>query len=424
MKYSRLFSTDSIMNVLVYIVFLAVMISPRIGFGSISLRLEDFVFPLVFLLITCLALFSSRLSISKKVWIPIFFYLFYNICMSCLFCFMGELGWRAVLYLLKECLFFSQFILVLFWGQATGICQRVFNFEKFIILLILINILYGCFQIFSGQWFGFYGVASIGDQASAASGNAFFICFVLSIYLRMQGYGILLTIFALISFLCLVATFSRTFIVGGMVFLFLLLLPFLARLLIRLFANGSIARGVFKLTVLAVIFLGIANIFASESEKISAVGDKLIFRLGKVSDAAEYRGSKSIRQLELIENLWFLIWGRGKGFPEWVKGTSILAVDNQYVRNLMEMGLAGTFIWFVLIFKIAGRFNFDLSFGREGMFWLAFLATYLIMSIPLEIFSTARSGAFFWLLTGYLLVKQKDVSLYFGDCSTYAVKEK
>lgn len=401
----NVFTSSRFLSFLVYAFFLCVMVSPRLPLGELTLRMEDFLLPFA-LIFSAGLIWHGKNHHSSALTAFVTVYYVYALAISAVLFVFGELGIRAFLYMGKETLFFLQFFLVILWGQKLGGFR---SFERFSLVLIVLNVGFGFFQILSGQWYGFYGIGSIGDSASAASGNAYFICLVVAIYLFSSKPGIWLFLLCFSAMLCLIATISRTFVLGALVFVGVLLMFYLAPVIFNLINKGKLP-GIFLFFFLAIgLLLPFSSVFHEKIVKLTVLTTRVTERFFKISSAVAVRADKSLEQLEPFTGIYILT-GRGKSFPEHLKGTSTLGVDNQYIRNLLEIGVIGSALWFCMIFSLARSF-FVNRLTNETVFFAAFLITYLIMGIPLEVFQTARSGSFFWFMSGYLLVKQKNARI-------------
>lgn len=392
--------------VLIYFLLFTILLSPRIPLGSIQLRVEDFLFPVILLTLAIIAWQNKSGRISSLT-LMIVSYLAYAMVIASVFFIYEELNARFLLYLGKETQFFAQFLLVLYWGRKNN---NFAGFEKFAVFLLIINVGFGLYQIISGDWYGYYGIGTFGDPASAASGSAYFICLVVAVYLFKGKPSKGLLLLASLCMLCLLATISKTFIIGALIFLFALLAFEIVPLLRRLLSKSKLPGWTTPCIVLLVLTLLITAPSSDSILKGVILVDKVVMRFSRISSSMSYREQKSYSQLSDLHGI-YTITGRGKSFPEYKKQTTTLAVDNQYVRHLLELGLMGSLLWSGILLLIVKQFLTPAP-TKESRVFLAFFVAYLAMGLPAEIFQTAKSGAFFWFLTGYLLIKHRLQYLY------------
>lgn len=126
-------------------------------------------------------------------------------------------------------------------------------------------------------------------------------------------------------------------------------------------------------------------------------------RVGEVPAALEERTRIHASRLDRMDGPGEVLagWGRGGlnmhagNFRDWT-----MMGDNQYVRNLLELGIVGSILWFGTLFCLAGRLWPEPDLVS---LYLALLLAYLGAAVGAEVFLLSRSGPAFWATTGILM---------------------
>jgi hypothetical protein len=138
------------------------------------------------------------------------------------------------------------------------------------------------------------------------------------------------------------------------------------------------------------------------TESFGMVGD-VQYRMSQIPEAIETRAAIHSGRLADIDGPREWLTGRGRGslnveegrFQSWT-----MMGDNQYVRNIFELGIIGSTLWILMLGWVG-----MLLWPFPRLFWLyaAVLTGYLLAGFGGEVFQLSRSGPAFWTVVGVLL---------------------
>ena len=258
---------------------------------------------------------------------------------------------------------------------------------KSIQIILIPNVLYGVYQIFSGS-LGLYGVSPFGHETSpASSGMLYFFGFIFYyIYIRLYGGGLLKLILLATLFSLVVLSGSKLSVLGLIVFGFFEFI----------FNFKKIGIGKTLLLLVFVFFISGLTLFLSYDPNWSAL--------------LRYQGFLS--PIEVIENrgIWFrfewindwkyMLFGNGLSIghvSESGEYTFGMRMDNSILYFLVVVGVVGTLIFIVMILAMLKQ----ISIYSKKTF-LSVIYSFCFMGLGVEIFQTSVSGSLFWGVFGLL----------------------
>jgi len=319
-------------------------------------------------------------------------YIIYLFSSNIIHYYLNSVNYLFVFYILKEVEFFVFMLLGIY---------ILYNFKRLSInlftILISLNIIYGFYQILKGS-ISYYGIRSIVTHAPAGSAAVFFLSTILLFYFYKIKDNFIYLLLALSSNILLLATVSRTYIIGIIIF-------FGLYFAINIYMNANLTmKKNYIINFTIVLLLIIIIFFFSVYFFQNAYTETIKSRFSHIKRGLMIRFNKQIEYYNtLIKGSPIsYLFGRGKSSPEYLIYGKSLAVDNQHTRAFFEMGLFGMILWysvFILIMIELIRLNNK----SEIVFYASLLFTYLIMGFAMELFQTTISGLGFWLTTGLLL---------------------
>ena len=277
-------------------------------------------------------------------------FLTYIMISSMLFYIKGNINEMFVFYIGKEIEFILCMITISYFSQNYND-----NFYRILCILIITNIIYGFYQIFTGKT-SYYGIGTIFEEAPSISGMIYFICSVVSFVMykkfaikRFKGYSLL-------TYVLTIFTISKTSILGLTIFYILFFI------LEKLYNINIIIKGekqdkrlisfrkilltfiiLILICILAIIFLNVSitiNILRNEWIQ------KIVYRFNLFNSSYSFRKNKARFYYDYFigDSILSLFFGCGKGITEFAFDVNTLGVDNQFVRGIIELGLVGIII--------------------------------------------------------------------------------
>lgn len=378
-------------------------------YNSSQLRVQDIASVLSFPCIIYLIRKINKKIDVKYLIISIAFYFAYLAISNSIFYLNQNIDNRFVFYILKE----FEFILAMAVTFFIFLYYRRIGY-KIMNIFLGINIIFGLTQLISGQ-ISYYGIGSIISLEPAASGLIYFTCTILYFAQFLEKKIYIYLLLSIVSIILTIFTISKTNILG----LFIFFLTFVSislsiKMLKRTINMKRKNLIMFFLSIYGVVIVLII-IKLNYTKLISGniLVNKLIFRFLKGTDSFLYRINKSEFFYDtFIGNsvIKTLFGGGGKGVPEFFLNTNSLAVDNQFVRAIIEMGLIGTVLWLIMLLVLVTIFSNALKKVDTTKYFAMFIALficYLAMGFGFEVFQTTRSGMSFWIITGFLLAHTK-----------------
>ncbi|QSF42310.1 hypothetical protein [Priestia megaterium] len=391
-------------NILLQISFIFILIDQFIisDIGS-SLKVQDI--GILLMIIGFYPIFKMVKANNKLKNLSLLFilYLFYIVITNLIFVSVYDLWFRHIFYILKEFEFFLIFLLTVYIMKS----DKNNKFTLIIKLLLLLNLLYGFFQVAIGE-VSYYGIGSLISPAPSVSGNVYFICSIIMFYfykVEKKQYILIATIlFIILTFF----TVSRTYIISTILFFFIyysIIFIFKGK---KTFKTKNIIISAFLISIIALSILININLNVNNSKYLSNTTfiSQIVNRMTNLDHSADVRANKTAFYYKTFidDDVNVILFGKGKGITEQTFNMTTLAVDNQYMRALIEMGIIGTILWMVVILYIPTGLRVSNNLIEKSLF-LALLGCYLAAAIGTELFQTVRPGTAFWFLTGLLYAK-------------------
>jgi len=380
---------------------LAIGLSPSFSAGEfgggkiIELRIEDFLILILGLIWFANFLISGRKKVEKPpLFFPILVWLAIGLLGILTNWLFAELSFsRGFFYFLKEIEFF--FLYFYFFYHIKKI-----NSAKFIvglwILLGMVNAGYVIYQTITGFRKGVYGAAAICERGPFPTGAFFLILFIflfnifLYYFLNLKISKFKKFIIGAVIVLLTIGIFgsgSRTNF-AGLFFAFFLTLFFL------LLRKKSFK--LFLVIILTTIF--IVGIFIFAFQNIPVVSRIT----GMLSSTGALEGFKAGRVPVISQHLeeflnsspFVFIFGFGKGY--------VAEAHNHYIRNLLEIGILGSFVVFWLFFAIIKKAFLGFSKSRDGFSiglsagLLIATLTMLFLAMAAEVFFVVKFSEVYW----------------------------
>lgn len=370
----------SYLLILVYFIFLLLM--PRLNhiFPSLpNVRLEDFLTPFLFIVAITL-LFKNRLYEKKVVFAVLLYYLYMLTTTIVNFTFSDLHIYSFIIYG-KIFQYFLVYIILIYVLSSEKYFQKI---EKMFFVLFAINILYGMVAIVLGLN-GYYGIGTVAEHAPFLSGSLYFHSLVFMVYMFFKYQKKIYTIFSLMAFVSVLATVARLNIIASLIFLSVLFLFTLRKRNLKYTFYGFLILLIAYFAILSHMPY-VESLLIGISRKFGSIMQSLEFRyyLWTEHQFSHFKG---------IENV---IFGMGIGEAnmlvsprEW--SSFGLAVDNHYIRLLMEIGIVGIFVWFFAVLAhIFYTKNKDM-----GRILTAYIVAMMAVGVGSEVFFVTKPGVLF-----------------------------
>jgi len=361
----------------------------------------------------------------KQVFVLMLLYIYYIAMSNLVFVAHYGLWARHILYIIKEMEYFVTFFLAIYVYRAdhTGLVRKIIK------VFVLVNLVYGLSQVAMGK-ISYYGIGSLVTGAPSASGNVYFMASVLMFYLYLNETKKSNLLISIIMLALSFATVSRTYILASAVFA----LAFAGLTLLetvggRRVRKSSMIMIIFLLTIVigvlcACIGLDLPGEFNRRFSD-NPIFNTILGRMNRLVAAFGERANKTSYYYRTFveDNVSVWLFGKGKGITEQYFGVSTLAVDNQYLRALIEMGLIGSILWFTVPMWIARELKHKRRTLERKVFLSLFLS-YLAASIGTEVFQTTRPAMSFWLVSGILFAHTAESAVSSRvNCNANAVNQ-
>jgi len=389
---------------ILFLVFLssAIALSPSFVVGKISgereieIRLEDILIVFLgFFWIAEFLIFKIKRIKKPPLLLPILAWLgigLLSVLTNWVF-FAFSLS-RGFFYFLKEIEFF--FLYFYFFYHLKKINDVKFLLNIWIVLAV-INAGYIFYQIILKTGLGEYGAGAIGEWGAFPSGSFFLLLFIFLVnifayyYLSLDTSFFKKAVLGVFVFLPAVGVFSSASKTSFLALIFSFSL-FIILLLIKKRSFKLLFLCV--LTVLLLIFL--LNLVLNNIVRTGRLTD--VFSFGGIFESF-YRGRILILNpflQEIYDNPWYYyLIGQGKGF--------LHEAHNQFLRNFIEVGLIGEFIFIFLILQIITISGWSFLKSREplkiGLSSGVLLATLtmLFFSFATEPFIVVKLSEVYWV---------------------------
>ncbi|TCP24918.1 O-antigen ligase [Scopulibacillus darangshiensis] len=374
---------------------LSLILIPGISLSGIGFRLDDFIVIFLTLGLIFTFVYGRKRALNAPPIIKwVFAYLIYSLFISLVRVVFDHLQSIYLLFFIKEIQYFIYFIAFYYLARnKEGFSSKV---RKTFFIASLITILWGLFQLVTGNIRGYYGIGIISVQNPSQSGVVFFIITIFLMYMsstaEKRSHSLFLSVGSCISAILTVATISRTATL-------VLIVTFLLYLFISLCRKKWNYKKIFIAIYLssAIIPLGY-KLFAT-------LGTSIFDRFSRIEEGTDTRLNHWGNYLSHSDTIGY-IFGNGKGFMQVIVGSFTLQADNQYVRLLVEVGVVGLILWIILIGSII-LFCF-VNFKRnytDALFLLLFTFGFIIFGMTQEAYLVAIQGSLYWILTGFFIGK-------------------
>jgi|GEM_PF-1953980 len=405
----------------------AVLLALAIGFSpyitlatladgrAVKIRFEDVLIAVLLIISTVMFLLRGQKTLQKPplfVWIGLWLGINFFVTLSDLIITNLYLT-RSFFFFLKEVEFFCIYFYVFYHAKNV---QAIWILLKTWMVIGLVNTGWIIFQILSGLHLTyFYGANSfIEPEGTIANGGFFLMIFLFLFNVFLQYYsdmpmpwqkkaGLLL-----VSILPIIGVFSsgsRGTLVG--------LIPALVITFGAYIIRKGFLKNIILISAIAVIVIGAFAAAVLSSSYLTRFFDVKSFEYEFNSGHSDSRVSIWRDQLERgLQEPLQLLWGYGTGVVL-VYGES----HNQYVRNIVEVGLIGSLIFLLLIGTILKKSwdgyktNDPLAIGLSVALFSATVAM-LGISMSTEPFIVVKLAEAYWFFAAitftYLYLLKKD----------------
>ncbi|MDD5492393.1 MAG: hypothetical protein PHV60_06920, partial [bacterium] len=314
-----------------------------------------------------------------------------------------EWGYWFIVFWAKEFQYFIFFIVFYYLAKIDKIKYIVST----LFVLIALNDIVGLYKILNGvkDYYGI-GAAFLEKDAPSLAGQVYYSCALFAAllwYLNMaEGKWLkaLLFIMFVLSSICCLATGSKSNGFGMIVFAGFFVLFH------DIFAAASAHKGMIKKVIKWIMIVSLAGgisglvIYKWNFIVLNRI-DLRRFRNPVESTASRYKYDL-MPKIRRVDGIFDLTTGVGymAGQTNNYQVNFTSAYDNQFVRNLLVLGIIGSIIWLIML----GKFGSDLRGSpRMFVFYITMIISYLAMGNGAESFGASKSGPLFWIITGILL---------------------
>ncbi|MDZ5711314.1 O-antigen ligase family protein [Jeotgalibacillus haloalkalitolerans] len=380
----------NILYVLFFLSLFSIFNLKAINLGSIDLFLED-----IIIFISTLTLFGYianknneiNRDLTVKLW---YFYIFFIALITTIRYFFGEIEIISFFFILKEIEFFIFFIL----SYSVGRMLSNGKIAIYVNIIIIPSLVWGALQVILGIK-AHYGIGGIGNEAPSISGMSFGVISFIYLYLwlnnKIKKLSIIYFCLYITSSLFVILTVSR----GAILAMLCANIFFWGALFV--FKNESSKLKYILSSISIILIITILNYFFDFIYLFNTV----IERFSRIDQSSNIRFNNWGYLLQHNDSLGWIV-GMGKSFPNVITGSSYLQVDNQYIRNIIEMGLIGSVIWFILIFSFIYTV-FRANKKVITIIAITFTLLFLVYSMVSEAFQVSRISLLYWAFTGLLI---------------------
>lgn len=337
---------------------------------------------------------KGRINVSVNFKVTTLYFLYFIILSSVMMLLNVGITYISYLYIIKEIIYLSAFYMVIRSYRV----QYKYS-ERLIKYFIISSLIYGTFMIITGQ-ISHYGIGSIVSPSPSHSGIVYLVCFFISFIYFLEKRKKIFLVLSIISSALVLATISRTAIVGLAIFILTYMILFLLntfRIKLSIKSLVIFMSIVCLLIIIPIIFDD--SLLSSDNIFINAIYN----RFTNIFNAINTRSGMSKNYYNEIigDSVVKLFFGQGKSIPEVITGKAVLAVDNQYTRFILEGGIIGLVLWLTMI-------GFRISFIKKSMnilnrlFLFSFIMSYAVMGLGYEVFQVSKGGISFWFVLGVL----------------------
>lgn len=382
--------TSAMVKIFTTLLLISLFLFPSVTVAGVGLRIEDFITVFLTLFLVYL-LFNDYSSVMTPINKPIFYYISYVVIITVVHVLINNLSSIYLFFAIKELqylIYFFAFVYVMKYEWF-----RV-NFKKMFLWLSVVTMLWVAYQLVFNASVGFYGVGLISETGSSQSGGVFFLISMFFLYQININHKWKPRITYFIMFIgsagMLFVTMSRTAIMAfGVVYAIYLLF-----ILFRLSTKRLLISGYLITLASPLIYLLIKDEIA-----------RVIQRINVIDQSTNTRVDKWNYLLSYVSDLGY-IFGEGRGFAQTMTGGLTLGTDSQYVRNIMELGYVGSFLFIIVILSIfIFAFRNLKKFYGESLFIILITCGFMVMSVTHEVFLVTIQASFYWTLIGAFVGK-------------------
>lgn len=384
------YKTEKTTIFLAFLLLIALFLIPGVSLGGIGFRLDDGIVVLLGLVILH-AIYKGSGNLSTPINKFIIIYVTYMLLITFVNILFNDLPLFLGLFAIKEFQYFIYFFAFVYIMKSTW-CRE--NFTKTFLWSALISMIWGAYQLLFDAGVGFYGIGLMSETSSSQSGGAFYLISMFFLYLINYEHRFWHRVLYFILFCwsagMVFATVSRTAILA----LGISYVVYLGFTVFRMSAK----RIIISVYVLALASPALYFILKDYLEKI-------FHRLQNIDSGASYRANKWENLLSYSSDLG-KVFGEGRGFAQTITGSLTLAIDSQYVRNILELGYVGSILFILImlsIFIFAFR-NIKKYYG-ESLFLILITCGFLVMSVTHEVFLVTIQASIYWILVGAFVGK-------------------
>jgi hypothetical protein len=391
-------SSDIFKFFLIVIFYFCVFFTPKIYYGSIHFRYEDLL--TFFLFIT--VLFTLKKDYFY-VSFTFFIYMAYISFFTLLNVIVSNANPYSIIILGKELQYFLVFLLILFSVDKPRLDTMI---KFFLTPAIIFVVIFAIFSLYTDNR-GAYGLRYVNDIAPSTSAIAYFNFLFLAIilmfyYFRKNSlfFTYIFLLSAIVLFISFIATASRT--------------AFLVSLLMVVLFPFHVMKFRYAVSILILLLLSLLLVYFNRFDIHTYVSlnkpDSSIFYIvnGRLNSLLLLFDNYEVLQGARVNswkdalshvNSWNIFFGNGRGFFSATDGMKGLGTDSQVTRNIVEIGVIGTSLFFLTLMT-------PLKYLKDiwKSLYILYLFLYLFWSLAAEIFLISKGGQMFWLVCGVLLI--------------------
>lgn len=276
-----------------------------------------------------------------------------------------------------------------------------------IVIFITVQCLWGMYQLITNNFVGYYALGALFYSDSPSLSGQIYLSSILFLSLALffnlvANFKWFLKLLIFFSFICCLATLSRTSIIGMFVFGFCLIL---SNFLLNIKANN-----IFRILKILVIILFLFKVFGYSSSFQHRLLKRFSFTIEALSARKEENWSKRFYFIDTyFDYLFGLGFAESHRNPYTNKIDFTMAFDSQYVFQLLTSGILGTIIWLFMLTYFLWCFKDNV---RIASFYFSLLVSYLVMGIGYESFELSKSGFMFWSIVGILFALRERNRFY------------
>ena len=405
------------LSTLIIILLLSIFLLPRLGS---HLRTEDILTPLIAIVTTDFIVIFMWKQKSQVLGIyQTIIYILYIFYITILNILAGNIPWQAIIVCGKEVQYL--FIYILLVSTFKYKQKYYFICLKILIPLILLGALYGIYSL-TFNIVGYYGIGYFNEHTSSSlSGLMYFNITVLSclFYLLYKKNFYLIT--GLASTISALNVGSRITVVMIIIFLLMYILiyrfhPWLYKIFfVLILSNVFFMIIIFKNDLYNLFYYNNISNKVIQAGLSRAATILKPYETGKSSRFKSWRKMlhDSIRAEIPITSLYWIVFGHGRGDShkhENGEFTLGLGGDSQYIVNIREIGLLGSFIFFYMLFSYYKLIPVNLK-----KFYFIYLCSYLIGGITMEIWQLSKGGQLFYIITSLLVAFPDNINQKIGE---------